>query len=340
MCSICALSYLPIHRSSSLDMYALLTYFLITLIFLWVGSSNGRPYEVLGAIASRCIDRRSGSSSHPVEDIIQLLPLLTNDTSGTRFTLSDNLLDPFLLVIGGTTLPFVFVFLLYVIFYITIITCYIIGVMLGLFYVLVTVAFRLFLELLSPLLHVSPRRLGALSIVFSFGAAATVLVWLLLADLLRMRAQMQALAGDEYEDNDWGFGQITAVMTWVPVVQETLFSILRTVRYSRSVAEGRSHDTDRVASVGLLARMDNMEVNDQQTMELEDLTPRVSSGETSDFDSYSKPLLPLSSSGSQTPTRLRTTSSRTPSLQPRLQGSTLWSRTTWPRNESGTYLPV
>ncbi|KAM7211993.1 hypothetical protein V8F06_012622, partial [Rhypophila decipiens] len=282
ICWICTLPYLPLHASSMLERFTLLMCMVVSL-YLWMGSDTGLSDKTLEAIASWCFNHGSANSSQVINDIDQILHLPSRMVNIDGGETGPNALILFFVVLPSGTLWFV-AFSLFVFgrcfgmqsqvedFYIALAQIIIWGLTWP------------FLEA-SRFLNFGPRRLGALAIVFSLGSVATVFVWLLLEDLLATRRQMQVLAGDKYEDNRWGFGQIAAVMTWVPVVQEVLFAIIRTVKYYRSVAEACQHDTNRVAPVGLLAGRDNMHANGQQTMEMEELATQPSSEEHSGSDS-------------------------------------------------------
>lgn len=44
-----------------------------------------------------------------------------------------------------------------------------------------------------------------------------------LAMMWRQRRHLRSLARDEFEDDQWGFGQIAALTIWVPVLVELLY---------------------------------------------------------------------------------------------------------------------
>ncbi|KAK4206568.1 hypothetical protein QBC37DRAFT_458518 [Rhypophila decipiens] len=371
---ICTLTYLPLHASSMLERFTLIGYVAASL-YLWSVSDDGPSGKTLDAIASWCINHGTANSSQVVNNIGQILHLPSRIvTNGDGPELGNN-----------TSILFCICwFLFFTFFFLVFLQC-VFGVLLmdsrvtascvTLEKIIICCSTWPFLQA-SRLVYFGPRRLGALTIVFSLGAAATVLVWLLLTDLLETRRQMQALAGDKYEDNHWGFGQIAAVMTWVPMAQEVLFGIIRkyrlisthlvsirdekphitfsfvtitahsstrrntgTVRYYRSVAKARQRENDRVALVELLARRRKIDANGQQTTELEELTPHASSEEHSSSDSELVSA-PDRATRSNTHPEAQTTLSRTSSLQIGLPGSILSPRTTWTRNEGETYLPI
>ncbi|KAK3388589.1 hypothetical protein B0T20DRAFT_364733 [Sordaria brevicollis] len=49
-----------------------------------------------------------------------------------------------------------------------------------------------------------------------------VLVWLSLAFFTYLRQKVGKLAGDSYRENEWGFGQVVAVVAWVPLLGQFL----------------------------------------------------------------------------------------------------------------------
>lgn len=213
-CCICTLSYLPLHTSSSLEKSALAIY-VVAVLFLWIVSSSISSGKVLETIASSC-------ASQPVDSILRFVPPSANNHKGI-LDFDDNVLGWILRLTSPFWLIPVMVIALFLV-YIICLSIILIGLSLATLVVSVT---HVPYELLAGLLHVGPRRLGTLLIILSLGSASTASVWWLLARLLSLRDQIHALAGDRYQDNDWGFGQVTAVMTWVPVVQEISFAMIR-----------------------------------------------------------------------------------------------------------------
>ncbi|KAF6825169.1 hypothetical protein CPLU01_10457 [Colletotrichum plurivorum] len=64
--------------------------------------------------------------------------------------------------------------------------------------------------------------------VCSLGEAALHILWLDYLTLARIRAgrrDTQDAVGEEYEENRWGFGQVTIMMMWLPWLQEVVFFI-------------------------------------------------------------------------------------------------------------------
>ena len=55
-----------------------------------------------------------------------------------------------------------------------------------------------------------------------------VSVAIILQQLEQSRQQIRKASGSLYQDSQWGFGQVTAVLTWAPVLQEMIFQMLRT----------------------------------------------------------------------------------------------------------------
>ncbi|KAM7198212.1 hypothetical protein V8F20_006239 [Naviculisporaceae sp. PSN 640] len=53
-----------------------------------------------------------------------------------------------------------------------------------------------------------------------FGLVSFVLLWVSLGVLIRLRAEMSKYSGKSYAENQWGFGQILAVVAWVPTFVE------------------------------------------------------------------------------------------------------------------------
>ncbi|KAK4206572.1 hypothetical protein QBC37DRAFT_407002 [Rhypophila decipiens] len=184
----------------------------------------------------------------------------------------------------------------------------------------------------ADLLRVGPNRLGALAGAFILDGLFSVFVRSLLGSLLDTREQLRSLAGEKYEDNDWGFGQITAVMTWVPVVQETGFAVFRTIRHYMNVrASRRRHGAAHhpSESIELLPSKQNSDKAEHDEGPGRTATPSVLP-EDSDSDTQSI----------KTSTYMPSRTPGTTSSHARPDGATLKPRGTWPRNESDTYLPL
>lgn len=47
--------------------------------------------------------------------------------------------------------------------------------------------------------------------------------YLALGRIRAVRRGMQEAVGEDYDENRWGFGQITIMMMWLPWLQEVLF---------------------------------------------------------------------------------------------------------------------
>ena len=78
----------------------------------------------------------------------------------------------------------------------------------------------------ARLLHADPGRLF-------FGIAATFygVVWayssiVLLISLQNQRISLQRVLGAAYEDSQWGFGQITAIILWAPLLHDLIMEII------------------------------------------------------------------------------------------------------------------
>jgi hypothetical protein len=58
---------------------------------------------------------------------------------------------------------------------------------------------------------------SSVGVAMAFGGGVSLLV-----KLQRIRHQLQIAAGDAYQDSEWGFGQIMAVLVWYPVIEESI----------------------------------------------------------------------------------------------------------------------
>jgi hypothetical protein len=52
--------------------------------------------------------------------------------------------------------------------------------------------------------------------------ASVVLMWVTLYFIVRIRSEVADLVGDEYAENEWGFGQILALMAWLPTIVDVM----------------------------------------------------------------------------------------------------------------------
>lgn len=74
------------------------------------------------------------------------------------------------------------------------------------------------------LIHVRPRRTaGIITTIFFGGYWGTACVFLYIF-LQQTRQELQAAIGLAYQDSEWGFGQVAAVLVWLPLVEESIVS--------------------------------------------------------------------------------------------------------------------
>ncbi len=66
---------------------------------------------------------------------------------------------------------------------------------------------------------------GVTSLVFAF--VCLILAWVMLRLITRVRSSILQAAGDSDQENEWTFGQIVALSTWVPVIIEFVYILLR-----------------------------------------------------------------------------------------------------------------
>lgn len=79
-----------------------------------------------------------------------------------------------------------------------------------------------------------PGLLVTLCASFIFTAGTSFSIINLFIALLKSRDRMRKFVKDEYEDNDWGFGQILAVAVWVAWLVDAIFLIAGTFMFIRS----------------------------------------------------------------------------------------------------------
>ena len=79
--------------------------------------------------------------------------------------------------------------------------------------------------LLCRLLRLGPWRFVSVAGALALTAISGLYIGLWLNSLLAHRQELRLASGSAYQDNEWGFGQITALLAWIPVVQDTLFAV-------------------------------------------------------------------------------------------------------------------
>ncbi len=211
---ICAFSYFPIHESSKtrntvIGLYAAVTWYLAVVI-----SNSGYPSsygEALQAITTYCI--RQGDWPVPTMNIVVPDEPKKQDSawpSGIWVLLVVS--APILGAVGVAT-GFVLLGILVLI-----------GMLLAKPYLL-----------LCRLLRVGPWRFVSVAGAVGLTAVSGFYIGLWLDSLLAHRQELRLASGSAYQDNEWGFGQITALLAWIPVVQDTLFAIGGKTRSSRVV---------------------------------------------------------------------------------------------------------
>ncbi|KAK0652796.1 hypothetical protein B0T16DRAFT_455143 [Cercophora newfieldiana] len=140
-----------------------------------------------------------------------------------------------------------------------------------------------------------PRRVAGIAAVAVWTVLSAFLASLALVALFRLRDQHRQASRDRYADDEWGFGQVMAVMAWIPVFQDILEALIGTANYRWELRVQKKQEYSKLEG---------------------------GSSDDSDHDEEAASA-PQSSS-------VNTASS---------QGA-LSRRETWPRNESGGYLPV
>jgi hypothetical protein len=74
-------------------------------------------------------------------------------------------------------------------------------------------------------LHIGPRRFVAIAVSFIVLAGCFLVQMVKLWQLLYARQSLQIASGQFDQPSEWGFGQITAVMMWLPVAVDIIFAI-------------------------------------------------------------------------------------------------------------------
>jgi hypothetical protein len=71
-----------------------------------------------------------------------------------------------------------------------------------------------------------------------------ILMWLAFGALWFLRTQLGTIAGDTYQDDQWGFGQVIAVAAWLPSLVDIVREVFRVVRSCRS--DPGTHPTEEL----------------------------------------------------------------------------------------------
>lgn len=75
-----------------------------------------------------------------------------------------------------------------------------------------------FLVFRNPWIMIPDFRKPGFFVAFSFGVLQAYILWLMISLLILIRTTMMEVVGDSWEEADWGFGQVVALMTWIPVI--------------------------------------------------------------------------------------------------------------------------
>jgi hypothetical protein len=60
-----------------------------------------------------------------------------------------------------------------------------------------------------------------------------IIMWASLAILLRLRLEMADITGPSYQEADWGFGQVLAVVAWMPTLVQVVWELVEWSRTTR-----------------------------------------------------------------------------------------------------------
>ncbi|KAF4419070.1 hypothetical protein FACUT_11600 [Fusarium acutatum] len=248
---ICTLSYLPMHESSNLRKTVLCCYVLGTIIMVFIArdwtSLSVEPYaSAYEAITKYCVQQHDW----PVPEMSFVPPPTSSELATPEEKLVElGTMDVLLLLwpiwcvvvpvllsccfpdfIGFFLLPHFLLLIAMVIAFIIAATAFagLVFIFCGAIQVGIWVIRRLFTrpyEAACRALYVGPRRLGAVLIVAGVTALSATLVRITFGAMLVQRQQLRAASGNAYQDNEWGFGQVAAVLTWIPMAQDTLLAV-------------------------------------------------------------------------------------------------------------------
>jgi len=209
---VCTISYLTIHQRSALRTTAVCIYMVVALVmYIYVSEVTKATYPVthgkaLQVITAFCTQYRNW----PAAEINLEQPIGPERPSFTWADFSIVGLATVCLALVVVSVP---------------------AVVLG--WEVLKCAYRK----MGPTLRRGYRRLWertrfgplgfAVNVIIFIGTiVVTYLMCASLTELVRLRDKLRVASGDEYADDEWGFGQVTAVMAWVPVAQDVFFALL------------------------------------------------------------------------------------------------------------------
>lgn len=67
-------------------------------------------------------------------------------------------------------------------------------------------------------------------------------IGVLLVEVEKKRDTIRKLAGQLFEDDEWGFGQVIAVLFWIPFMVQTIFTIVKCTILVRGIPRRRQED--------------------------------------------------------------------------------------------------
>jgi len=259
---ICTLSYLPMHQSSRLKKTVMVFYVLATVIMVFIALDwtvlGAEPYaSAFEAVTKYCVQQHDW----PVPEISLAPPAGVEPRSPEGSSPSwRDLLGDFLIVLSSPISVLVLVvtisMMVVVVFLAFLLVLGLLGVSMklagGAIGGVIVDLFARQYAAACHILHVGPMRFGALLVTAGFTCISTELVARTLSALLVQRQKLRAASGASYEDDDCeyprtlggggcyprlltaksvgGFGQITALLMWIPTAQDTLFAVVGTSR--------------------------------------------------------------------------------------------------------------
>ncbi|KAH6964872.1 hypothetical protein EDB82DRAFT_511148 [Fusarium venenatum] len=243
---ICTLSYLPMHESSKLRKTVLCFYVLGTIIMVFIArdwtSLSAEPYaSAYEAMTKYCVQQYDW----PVPEISFIPPPTSSELAIPEEKLVGLRTMDVLLILTPMFLPILLQILLLILLPILLpIICVVfifaaaaavvpVFIICCAIHVGIWVIRRLFTclyEAACRALHVGPRRLGGVLIVAGVTALGAALVRSIFGAMLVQRQELRAASGNAYQDNEWGFGQVSAILAWIPAAQETLLAVFEAIR--------------------------------------------------------------------------------------------------------------
>ncbi|KAK3331273.1 hypothetical protein B0H66DRAFT_546193 [Apodospora peruviana] len=194
-------------------------------------------------------------------------------------------------------------------------------------------------------LHVRPRRFAGFVLLSLVTGMMTMSFAVLLIVLEWERLLLQQATREAYQDSEWGFGQVVAILLWLPLAEESTAIVWDAIKeHYRRHRRRQDTETPAVASPDSDCNTRRSDFRDvPQTPIPGQISAGVAHLNVGGHEQLELPRFPAtntaSSPGSSSqPQDSQGAPSPTLSLEPVVDHPR--RRTTWPRNSDATYLPT